>query len=271
MYPDRNPLQLKLEADQCINGLYIQTSSVDCVELAAAAGFDYVILDEEHGTFGYAETVQMIRAAEASGICPIVRVPDHNAAHLRKVVEAGAMGVYVPDVRTAEQARAAIAAVKFRLGDNDGARGACPTIRATRSRGAEWGSFVEWSNRNIMIALLVESQQGFDNLDEILQVPGIDTIVLGRFDLAHELGLHGDRYGERLDSMFEQFVVKARAAGVPFLARLKTLEFDSASRERSHWIARGARIFNLGSDREFISRVFKQVLEPMRSVPVGAH
>ena len=75
MFPAPNPLRVKLLAGEPIAGIYIQTNSPDCVELAAAAGLDYVILDEEHGSFGMDAVVHMIRAAEASGIVPIVRVP----------------------------------------------------------------------------------------------------------------------------------------------------------------------------------------------------
>lgn len=259
MFPRPNPLKVKLDADQSIVGLYVQTASPDVVEIAAAAGYDYVILDQEHGALDFGDTLTMIRAAEASGICPIVRVPDHGATGLRRAVEIGAMGVYVPDVRTAQQARAAIDAVKFRIDGSAGTRGACPTIRATRAQGADWRRFIEWSNANVMVTILVESEEGLANLDAILAVPGIDTIVLGRFDLSHEMGLYGDRYGTTLNTIFEDFVAKAEAAGVPYVARVGSLEPEAARRERAQWEARGARIFNAGSDRELIARVFRQV------------
>lgn len=264
MYPHPNPLKRKLAADECILGLYVQTPSPDTVEMAAAAGFDYVILDEEHGSFGLSETVAMIRAAEASGIAPIVRVPDQGAANLRRAAEAGALGVYVPDIRSAAQARAAVAALKFKAGDNGGQRGACPTVRAARPGNADWRGYVEWSNRNVMACLLVESQEGLDDLDAILAVPGIDTIVLGRFDLWHEKGLAGDRYSAEIDAAFELFAAKARAAGIPYVARLRTLEPAGASAEFQEAVRQGARIFNLGSDRQLIYRAFAQATAPMQ-------
>lgn len=267
MYPHPNPLRAKLAADQCILGLFVQTPSPDCVEIAAASGFDYVIIDEEHGSFGMAETLAMIRAAEGAGICPIVRVPDQDAARLRRAAEAGAMGVYVPDIRSAEQARAAVAAVKFKDGDNGGRRGACPTVRAARPGSTDWRQFVRWSNENVMVCLLVESQEGLDDLDAILAVPGIDTIVLGRFDLWHEKGLSGDRYHPDIEAAFEVFAAKARAAGVPYVARLSSLEPEAARVQWREAVRAGARIFNLASDRQLMHRAFSQVTAPLRPAP----
>ena len=264
MYPHPNPLRARLAADCVIAGLYIQTASPDNVEIAAQTGYDYVIIDQEHGSFDLSATLQMIRAAEATGITPFVRVPDHTRSYIRRVLEAGALGVYVPDVRTAEQAREAVAAAKYGDADNGGTRGACPTSRATQGRGGDWRSFVEWSNQNVMVSLLIESKEGFDNLDAILAVPGIDAVVLGRFDLAHELGLNGDRYGEHLNGMFEVYAAKARAAGVTYIARLKPSDPVSARAEFAALHAAGARVFNLGSDREFIARTFRNELAPLR-------
>lgn len=265
MYPNRNPLKEKLDRDQCIHGLYIQTASPDNVEMAAAAGFDYVILDEEHGAFSYTETLHMIRSAEASRVVPFVRVRDQSAADIRKALEAGAMGIYVPDIKNAEQARRAVHAARFKDGDTQGSRGACPTVRSAHGRGAaEWTSYVEWSNSNVMVSLLIESKEGLSNLEEILRVPGVDTLVLGRFDLAHEMGLNGDRYGKPMSELFDNFVSQCEAANVPYLARLSDLGTPEGRREYDNWVKRGARIFNFASDRELIAKAFGEALRPFK-------
>jgi 4-hydroxy-2-oxoheptanedioate aldolase len=113
-----------------------------------------------------------------------------------------------------------------------------------------------------MVTLLVESQEGIGNLDDILAVPGIDALVLGRFDLAHELGLNGDRYGERLEAVFETFAGKVRAAGLHCIARLGSSEPALARAQFQALLLGGARIFNMGSDREFMARAFRHALLP---------
>lgn len=262
MYPHLNPLKTKLAADECILGLFIQSANPDNVEIAAAAGFDYVIIDLEHGSFGLSEATAMIRAAEAANICPIVRVPNQEGSMIRRVAEAGALGVYVPDVRTAEQARAAVSALRFKDGENAGRRGACPTIRAARPGSTDWRRFVTWSNANLLACLLIESQEGMDNLDSILAVPGIDIVILGRFDLWHEMGLIGDRYHPEIEALFDQFSSKAREAGVPYVTRLSSLEGDKARREWRAAMDKGERIFNIASDRQLIFRAFSGALQP---------
>lgn len=267
MYPKQNPLKVKLSQDQTITGIYIQTNNSACIEIAASCGYDYVIIDMEHGSFGIDSTFDLIRDAEAAGICPIVRVPNHDESMIRKVVEGGAMGVYVPDVRTPEQAKTLIAATKYQKDGNGGTKGACPTSRATRGSGAEWEKFIDWSNANVMIAILVESMEGLKNLSGILSVPGIDTIVLGRFDIAHELGLFGDRYGVRLNQIFEEFKTQSQAASVPFVSRLKSGSEAEMSAEFNALISQGARIFTMGSDRELIAKSFKNALKPTINNP----
>ena len=264
MFPQPSVLKQKLVAGECIYGLYIQTNSADSVEIAAVTGYDYVIIDGEHGSIGFSEIVNMIRAAEASGITPLVRVADHNPAAIRRMLEAGAMGIYVPQVETAAQAQSAIAAIRFKVGDNGAMRGTCPTVRATRGQGARWGDFVEWSNSNILAVLLVETQTGMRNLDEILAVPGIDTIVLGRFDLAHDLGLFGDRYGQTLSRMFDEFVSKAKAAGIPYVARISATEPEQMRAEHQSLVASGARVFNVSGDRDLMAKAFSAALTPLR-------
>lgn len=263
MYPHPNALKEKLADEAVVTGLYIQTPSVDCVEIAAAAGFDYVIIDEEHGSFGFSDTVHLIRAAEASRVCPIVRVAENNPARIRKVIEAGALGVFVPNIESATEAREAISAAKYLYQGNGGSKGACPTNRAARSLGRDWERYVKWSNDNVMVTLAVESQAGLAQLDEILAVPGIDSVALGRFDLAHEMGLYGKRYGGEMEEIFEGFVAKADAAQVRWMARLSSLDPEVARIQRTALVARGARLFTLGSDRQLLDRVFRQVLRPM--------
>jgi len=273
MFPNPNPLRQHLNTGRSIHGLYIQMPWPDGVEIAAAAGYDYVIIDEEHGSFDFAQTIHMIRAAESRGIAAIVRVPDHSPARIRKALEAGAVGVYVPDIRTQEQAAAAVAAIKFGVVGAHG-RGACPTVRATGSGagGAVWGEFVHWNDRNVLVCLLIESRQGMENLDAILSVPGVDVAILGRFDLAHEMGIYGDRYGKTMNDLFEGFVTRCQGAGVHYVTRLTQSDPDLAQNECEKWLARGARIFNVGSDRELVARAFRDALRPFtRAQQQGCH
>lgn len=215
MYPDPNPLKLKLARGQQVGGLYIQSPSVDNVEIAAAVGIDFVIIDLEHGSIGFSECVALIRAAESAGIAPVVRTADHDPTAIRKVLENGALGIYVPGVESASQARAAVAAARIADGRNGGLRGACPEVRAVRRRVSEWPQFVSWSNANVAVFLIVESQAGLAELPAIAAIEGVDGLLFGRFDLAHELGCAAGPYAPEVERHYQDFCRTAAAAGVP--------------------------------------------------------
>jgi 2-keto-3-deoxy-L-rhamnonate aldolase RhmA len=265
MFPHPNKLKQKLAAGECIYGIYIQTNSPACIESAASAGYDYVIIDCEHGDIFLSDVIHLIRAAEATDICPIVRVPDNEPTLIRRALEVGAMGIYIPQIETDLQAQAAVDAMKFKTDDNPAFRGACPTIRATKGLGTDWLEFVRWSNENTLAVILIETQAGVRNLDAILRVPGIDTVGLGRFDLAHDLGLYGDRYGETLNSIFDTFVAKAKAAGVPYVARISSTTPEDMHREHEQLVGQGATVFNVGSDRGLMIKAFSDALAPLKA------
>lgn len=263
MYPELNPLKVKVAAGSPVAGLYIQSPGADSIEIAADAGFDYVILDEEHGNFGFSETVNMIRYAEAARICPIVRVSSHDPQHIRKVTEAGAMGVCIPRVESVELARSMVAAVKYSYNGNGGTKGACPTNRAARARGGDWEDFVRWSNENVLVFMWIESQVAVGRMRELLRVQGVDCFGLGRFDLAHEMGLYGNRWGGEISEIAERFVSAAEDAGVHYLSRLTSFEPTEALAQFESQVRRGARYFALGSDRQLLERILRDILRPL--------
>jgi hypothetical protein len=94
-------------------GIGVQTNSPDMVEMAAAANFDFVYLDFKHGSFGFDSAIHLIRAAEASGITPLVRVRDHTPSFIICVRDAGAMVVIVPNVKSVAEAQSVVSAAKY--------------------------------------------------------------------------------------------------------------------------------------------------------------
>ncbi|GAA5236309.1 hypothetical protein FOZ76_24265 [Verticiella sediminum] len=263
-YPHANPLKERVAAGEAACGIYVQMDSVDAVEIAAAAGLDYVILDEEHGAPSGARTTALIRAAQACGIVPIVRVADQDRTALRRAVEAGAAGIYVPDVRSADQARQAVAAVKFGHRTAGAGRGACPSVRAARHGAVPWPDYTAWNDRYVQLTVLIESREGLRALDEILAVPGVDAVALGRFDLAHELGLNGDRYGAAMEAVFAQFLAQVSAAGMPWFARVAPGPQEHMREAYARLRRQGACMFTLGSDRELLLKSFRGALAPMQ-------
>ncbi|MCW2781746.1 MAG: hypothetical protein JWR35_2195 [Marmoricola sp.] len=166
-------------------GTWVKLPTVEVVEILAVAGLDFVIIDLEHGAFSMETASQMIGAAHAAGIRPLVRVPAATAAFVQPVLDAGAAGIVVPHVEDRESAREAVRAVRF---PPVGERGASPSGRA-----GLWGTvglddYLAAGEAVILIAQ-VESMKALAAIEQIGTVPGIDMVFIGEVDLAASSGL----------------------------------------------------------------------------------
>jgi 4-hydroxy-2-oxoheptanedioate aldolase len=246
----RNRIKSAIAEGRSAWGIGVQTNSSDMVEMAASTGFDFVYLDCEHGSFGFEGVIQLIRAAEASGTTPIVRVPDHTPSFIMRVLDAGAMGVIVPNVKSAEEARKAVSAAKYLNGSNGGSRGACPGTRATWHHVGDWNEFSATSNAETSVWLLLESVEALQLVDEIVNVPGIDAIMLGPFDLAHALGLPGRTAHETVLEACREIAMKARRNNIHVVWTM----FGSSNTPQEQELIAGmdARIIVAGTDRRIV-------------------
>lgn len=182
-----NRMKQKLTQGHCVVGPNVQIDAPWLVEMIGQAGFDFVMLDEEHGAVQH-NLPMLIMAADAAGITPIVRVPTHERGFLLPPLEAGAGGLQVTMVNTAEEARALVRETKY---TPLGQRGISNATRA-----ANYGAFTvdEWvpiANRETMLIVQLETRQALENAGEIARVPGVDMIFIGPGDLAQSMNLIG--------------------------------------------------------------------------------
>lgn len=169
---ERNDFHSLLESGRRPVETILQIPSEELVEILGYAGMDYIVLDMEHCPMSSAKIVSMIRAAEAVGIVPLVRVPYvEDEDSIKKALDAGAAGLFIPNISTPEQARLAVQYARFAPIGN---RGACPYTRANWFGGDDVTSFYERSNKRTFIALLVEGSEGIENLPELAKVEGMD-------------------------------------------------------------------------------------------------
>ncbi len=185
----KNRLKEKLLSGQPALGVSVMFPSPQIVEMAGYAGFDWVLLDCEHGSLSLDSVEVMAMAAEAAGITPIARPPVNTAEAILQVMDRGAMGVQVPHVNTANEARSVVAAVKFHP---QGARGLAAGTRPARyGLGLSAAEYTQEANRETLVCVQLEEQAALDNLPEILRVDGVDVIFIGPSDLSQSLGLPG--------------------------------------------------------------------------------
>jgi 4-hydroxy-2-oxoheptanedioate aldolase len=206
-----NAMKRKLAAGEPAFGLSVMIPSPQIVESAAGMGFDWVLIDCEHGTIGVESMELMIMAAEAARVTPIVRPRTNLAADILQAMDRGALGVQVPHINTAEEARAAVAAVKFHP---QGVRSLAAGTRASGygMRGT-MGGFVEEANRQTLVCVQIEDEAALPNVDEILRVEGVDVFFIGPSDLSQSMGHPGDPKAPRVASAIQETLAKIVAAG----------------------------------------------------------
>ena len=177
-----NRLKALWRDDKPAVGAWLMIPSTLSAEAIAHAGYDYVCIDMQHGAIDYADAFAMLTAIGTTDATPVVRVPWNEPGIIMKMLDAGAMGIIIPMVNSADEARAAVAACRYAP---DGVRSYGP-VRATYYAGAD---YYRHANREVACIPMIETAQAVERLDEILAVPGIDAVYVGPADLSITLGL----------------------------------------------------------------------------------
>lgn len=201
-----NQLKKHLKAGKSAAGLFVTIYSPDVVEIAALSGYDFVIIDNEHGPGTQETAVNLIRAAENRGITPIVRIPNQFESTILHILDIGAHGIQVPQVNDAAAARAIISRAKYYP---EGSRGVAMP-RSTDYGLANLNEYFIQENRETLVVVHCENKMGLDNLDEICQVPGIDVIFLGPYDMSQSLGIPGQVNHELVEDAARQVLAATR-------------------------------------------------------------
>ncbi len=168
-------------------GVFSKTSDPSFIEILGHAGYDFVIIDLEHGPNSVSNTQHLIRAAETGGILPVVRTKENNMSMIGEVLDIGAGGIQVPQITLRKGAEEAISNAKFAP---LGSRGVCRFVRAARFSAMDRYEYFRQANEAVVI-LQIEGRQALENIDAIISVPGIDIIFIGPYDLSQSLGIPG--------------------------------------------------------------------------------
>lgn len=184
-------------------GSWIQIPSVFTAEMMARSGFDWLAIDLEHGMIDLETAFRLIQVIDCSGAVPLVRLNVNDESTIRRVMDAGAGGVIVPMVNTAEDARKAVNAVKYPpLGKRSFGLGRAHDF------GLGFDEYLQTINDRSIVVIQIEHIDALKNLEQILRVPGIDAIIIGPYDLSGSLGVPGrfDHPGfkEALDKITER-------------------------------------------------------------------
>ena len=252
-----NKLKDKLASGGVALGTFMFSYSPTVMEVLGHSGFDFVIIDTEHGPTGISDTItleQIIRAAEVSGTVPLVRIPERSKVMTQKALDAGAKGIVVPFIQTKEDAEEIVKDAKY---PPMGHRGSCYLTRPTGYSSKFTANYWESANEKTMVIPLIEDQVGLDNIDKILSVPGIDFIFFGGRDYSMSCGF-AQVNNPVTNAAREQLIKKCDEHGVP-MANFLYSPFDESVRNS---IAKGARVLVAGGE---ISLLF-QICGELRKV-----
>ena len=179
-----NPLRARLAANQPAVGITISRPSVHTTQVLAACGFDWLFLDMEHGPIGIESVHAMITATNGTRAAPVVRVPWNVHWLVKPVLDAGAMGIIFPMIRSAADAAEAVRSVRY---PPTGQRGFGPFYAPLRF-GLTMQTYADPADEEIVCILLIEHRDAIDAIGEIVAVPGVDACLIAPFDLAMSYG-----------------------------------------------------------------------------------
>ena len=232
-------------------GIFSKTSDPAFIEIMGYAGADFVIIDLEHGPTGIQTAQNLVRAAEVSGVAPIIRVKEGNESVIGEALDIGAAGIQVPQIETAEQAESVIKRMKFAP---EGERGVCRFVRAAHYSATNRFEYFKHANEAAAI-LQIEGAEGIHNLEDILEVPGIDVVFVGPYDLSQSLGLTGQidhpLVEEKVREITKACMQKGIATGI----------FVDSYENAHKWIANGVRYISYSVDTGIFYEAVKNMIQ----------
>lgn len=233
-----NVLKERLRKGEKVLGCWTMLGHPQVVEILSLAGFDYLVLDQEHGLGDATTLAAQLHAMQATPCVGVVRVPWNDHVYLKRVLDVGAEAVLIPSVDTADEARAAVAACRY---PPRGRRGtAASSVRASSYGMAP--NYVATCADELLIACQIESATAVGNIDAIVAVEGIDLFFIGPFDLSATVGQMGNLKHPEVAALIERAEKAIVGAGKP----MGTVPHPGATWQ--DMFERGYQFVNAGSD-----------------------
>jgi 4-hydroxy-2-oxoheptanedioate aldolase len=249
-----NPLKRRLQDGETLVGCFQRIAAPDVTELCAAAGFDFVVVDLEHALISESRVADLVRAAEASGILALVRVPSHEPAPIGRLLEVGAAGIHVPQVGSAGEAEAAVHATLFAP---NGMRGLATARQAGYGARMSLAEYVAASETWPLVVVQVESRSGLASVEAIARVPGVDVVFIGLTDLSQDLGVPGDYDHPALRDAVDRALETLRGCGKPAAVPV------TGAAMAEDYVARGVTYLTT-SDTRLLLDASRALLAPVR-------
>jgi len=252
-----NPVRRALKAGQTVIGSEIsRLRSPEVARLYAQAGFDFTFIDMEHSAFGLETVADMITAARAAGIVPIVRIPQAEYPFACRVLDQGAQGIIVPRVNKPEEVGDIVSWMRY---PPHGIRGYAATSAQTDFKHVSPEAFIESNNRETLCIIQIERREALDHLDEMLSFPGVDVACLGYMDLSVDLGIPGQLEHPQMVSIIERIIAASNRHGIA--AGIIGPQMEPII----HWIQKGMRFISYSTETLLLQEAATSAVRRLKS------
>lgn len=248
-----NPLRTRLRRGVTTYGIWVSLESPTITELAVLLGLDWVCIDMEHGHLDYAAVLGHIRTVRDSNTAAIVRVPEVQQGVIKRVLDLGAHGIILPLISSRAEYDAALSFGRY---PPQGVR----SIGGDRAVkwGLETADYVSHANEEVMLIPLIETRGGVENIDAILDAPGIDAIQFGPADMSASYGYPGQWEGPGVAEHVLNVRAKAAARGVASGILARSIADAQMRRDQ------GFRMIGLGTDTTLLIRGIREMLQALK-------
>ncbi len=250
-------LQRALKDGKRVYGTCIISQATRWLDLVPGIGLDFVFIDTEHIPIDRGSLSWMCRAYKELGVAPIVRVPSTDPIQASMALDAGAMGVIAPYVETAKQAQDLVGAVKYRPLKHQRLQS---VLSGEDTLDPETKRYLDKNNEGRLVVVNIESQAALDALDEILEVEGVDSVLIGPHDLSCSLGVPEQYDHPKFDEAVKTIFRKARARGVG-AGYHSWLGIE----KHAEWIEAGANFIIYSTDVYLFAHTLKRDLKALKA------
>lgn len=235
---------------QVSRGLFIASGSEFAVELAAFTGFDWLVLDMEHGLSDEGDILRMIRALRASATAPIVRIPQLRSEYIKKVLDFGAAGIMCPMIKSAQDARDIVDFMRYPPAGNRGLSGAS----LASDYGTGFKDYFARANSELLCVVQIENENAVQNIDSIAAVEGVDVLFIGHSDLSLGMGCFGNFDDKQIVDAENAVLKAAREHGKVAGMLLKQ------GMNAQQYVDRGFNFVALGTDVGCLRSAYKHLI-----------
>ena len=246
-----NIVKQKLINNQVSIGTWTMLGHTIVTEILANAGFDWVALDMEHGVINFAQVASHCQVLEGKGVVPLCRLPSIQPEYFKWALDAGAKGVIVPWVRSVEDVERSVSYAKYAP---EGVRGVALT--RVHGFGNSFDDYVQYANQETLVVIMIEHIDAVNEIENILDVPGVDAVFIGPYDLSCSMKLIGQLHHPEVETACSRVLDSAIRKGVA--AGLHIVEPDNGELEQR--ISDGYTFIALGMDVTMLNSASRRLL-----------